>query len=70
MGRKITFTATLAIQVDEQVWADEYGMSTAEVREDVSAHLAEYVKSLLGGTGLAYLFESVSVRKPSVRVEC
>lgn len=69
MGRKITFTATVSIQVDESDWADEYGLDVSEVTGDLPDHLSDYIKDKLSHQGLAYMFESVNVRMPRVRVE-
>lgn len=69
MGRKITFKATIGIEVDEDTWANEYGIDPAYVADDVRLHLNAYVASLLSTCSLAYLMESTAVRVPMVRVE-
>ncbi|MFB8351027.1 hypothetical protein ACFQ7W_05435 [Streptomyces niveus] len=36
MKQRITFT----LDVDEQAWAEEYGLDPADVREDVRSYMA------------------------------
>jgi hypothetical protein len=69
MGRKITYTVTVSIQVDESDWADEYGMETSEAIGDLHPHLTDYLRETVKHSGLGYMFESVDVRVPRIRVE-
>lgn len=69
MGRKITYRATVRIVVDEDTWADEYGMAVSEVTGDVPTHLTDYVKDKLSHHGLSYMFESVRLTATRIKVE-
>lgn len=67
MGRKIMFTVTVNIEIDEDDWATECGLIPHEVPGDIKSHLTEWVPETLGAAPLGYMFQSVAAHIPHTR---
>lgn len=47
---------TVSVDVDDQAWADEYGMDRRDVRDDVRRYITKAIDSQLSDLGLGQVY--------------